>query len=58
MSGRALPVSARLEKEGRRMKVLDEAAKGLVAGTRVSVREWGLPVTGNDGVLVVFWKER
>jgi hypothetical protein len=40
------------------MKVLDEAAKGLSAGMRVSVRDWTLPVTGHEGVLIVFWKDR
>ena len=40
------------------MKVLDEVSKGVLAGARVTVRDLGLPVTGNDGVLIVFWKER
>ena len=40
------------------MKVLDGVSNGISAGARVTVRDLGLPVTGNDGVLIVFWKER
>jgi hypothetical protein len=38
------------------MKVLDGAFKGLQAGSRIAVGDLGLPVTGEHGVLVVFWK--
>jgi hypothetical protein len=40
------------------MKVLDSASKGVSVGARVAVRDLGLPVTGRDGVLIVFWKDR
>ena len=40
------------------MKVLDGASKGISKGTRIVVRDLGLPVTGKDGVLIVFWKDQ
>ena len=40
------------------MKVLDSASKGVSAGASIAVNDLGLPVTGNDGVLIVFWKDR
>ena len=39
------------------MKVLDGVSKGVSAGARVTLRDLGLPVTRNDGVLIVFWKD-
>lgn len=38
------------------MKVIDGASKGIPKGTRIAVRDAGLPVNGTDGVLIVFWK--
>ena len=40
------------------MKVLKDTSKGVSEGARVALREFGLPVKGTDGVLIVFWKEQ
>lgn len=40
------------------MKVLDIASKGTSKGTRIAVRDLGLPVKGTEGVLIVFWKDQ
>ncbi len=40
------------------MKVLKESTKGVSAGTVIALEDMGLPVKGNDGLLIVFWKER
>ncbi len=40
------------------MKVLKEATKGVSEGTVVPLGELNLPVTGKDGLLIVFWKEK
>lgn len=40
------------------MKVLDGAPKGISKGTRIAVRDLGLPVNGTNGTLIVFWKDR
>ena len=40
------------------MKVLEGVSRSVSAGARVTVRDLGLPVTGHDGVLIVFWKDR
>ena len=40
------------------MKVLDDAPKGVSPGTRLAVQDLGLPVTGTDGLLIVFWKDQ
>jgi hypothetical protein len=37
------------------MKVFD-GLKGIEPGEMVSVAELGLPVTGRNGLLLVFWK--
>lgn len=37
------------------MKVI-EGLKAIEPGSAVSVAEWGLPVTGTNGLLLVFWK--
>jgi hypothetical protein len=37
------------------MKVI-EGLKGIEPGSTVPVTELGLPVTGTNGLLLVFWK--
>lgn len=38
------------------MKVLDESGKGISPGSRLDLRDLGLPVTGRQATLIVFWK--
>jgi len=38
------------------MKVLEGLPGGIDPGDTVSVADLGLPVTGTNGVLLVFWK--
>jgi hypothetical protein len=38
------------------MKVLDGIAGGIEPGSSLSVAELGIPATGTNGVLLVFWK--
>jgi hypothetical protein len=38
------------------MKVLDESGHGVDPGTTVRVADYGLPVQGTNGLLIVFWK--
>lgn len=40
------------------MKVLKDTTKGVSEGAHVALGDLGLPVTGADGVLIVFWKEK
>lgn len=38
------------------MKVLDGPFKGVEPGSTVRVADYGLPVQGTNGLLIVFWK--
>lgn len=38
------------------MKVLDGEFKGVEPGTFVDLKKFELPVKGDRGVLIVFWK--
>jgi hypothetical protein len=38
------------------MKVLDESGQGVTPGTKVNLADYGLPVNGTTGLLIVFWK--
>jgi hypothetical protein len=38
------------------MKVLEGLSGGIEPGSPVPVTELGLPVSGTNGVLLVFWK--
>jgi hypothetical protein len=38
------------------MKVLEGLSGGIEPGSTVSVAELGLPATGTNGLLLVFWK--
>jgi hypothetical protein len=38
------------------MKVIEGLSGGIESGATVPVAELGLPVTGNNGLLLVFWK--
>jgi hypothetical protein len=38
------------------MKVFEGLSGGIEPGSSVSVAELGLPVSGSNGVLLVFWK--
>ena len=40
------------------MKVIDIDFGGLEPGTKVDLAATGLPVKGDKGVLIVFWKTR
>ena len=39
------------------MKVLD-GGSGVATGTTMPLGDLGLPVRGEDGLLIVFWKAR
>ena len=38
------------------MKVVEGLSGGIEPGSAVAVAELGLPVTGTNGLLLVFWK--
>lgn len=38
------------------MKVVEGLSGGIEPGSTVSVADLGLPATGTNGVLLVFWK--
>ncbi len=38
------------------MKVLDESGQGVEPGTKINLADYGLPVNGTNGLLIVFWK--
>ena len=38
------------------MKVLDEPCQGVEPGSTVNLADYGLPVDGTHGLLIVFWK--
>jgi hypothetical protein len=40
------------------MKVLEESTKGVSAGTVIALEDMHLLVKGDDGLLIVFWKEK
>ncbi len=40
------------------MKVLDESGKSVPAGSTLTLEDLGLPVAGDRGVLIVFWKRQ
>ena len=40
------------------MKVFDESGKSVAAGSRLALKDLGLPVSGDHGVLIVFWKRQ
>ncbi len=40
------------------MRVLDESGKSVPAGSTLALKDLGLPVAGDRGVLIVFWKRQ
>ncbi len=40
------------------MKVIEDGCKGAREGTKLDLAEMDLPVKGDSGVLIVFWKEK
>jgi len=40
------------------MKVLDEAGKGVLVGSKLDLRALGLPVSRGHAALVIFWKRQ
>ena len=40
------------------MKVLEESGKSVEAGSRVPLKDLGLPITAEHPTLIVFWKRQ